>query len=293
MFYVSSYKDDLIGITDSEDDIEEFYTKEFLSNLNIEIIRFNKELPLGYNFETDCFILTLIPGGWQLECKSNIKNFHNNASYFGYPVISLSYCFETYTYSSIDIRGMNTSNVKDMHNMFTRCKSLESLDLSSFITSNVTDTSRMFAGCINLKELKLPSFNLVEKSLFMFTDCYSLCLLDLSNFSTKNIFNMLGMFYNCSSLVGLDFSSFDSSGLCGDFDQFSELFENCTTLALVKTNDLNLIKYGLSSVSVLTECNDVSYNSKIRVKKGTKFEDIVPRLLLTINKNIIKYEEVD
>ena len=293
MFFVSSYKDDLIGITDSEDDVEEFYTKEFLSNLNIEIIRFNKELPLGYNFETDCFILTLIPDGWQLECKSNIKNFHNNASYFGYPVISLSYCFETYTYSSIDIRGMDTSNVKYMCNMFTMCTDLENLDISSLNTNNVTDTSRMFSGCRNLKELKLPSFNSVEKSLFMFADCCSLCSIDLSNFSTKNIFNMLGMFYNCSSLVSLDFSSFDSSGLCGDLDQLSELFENCTSLSIVKTNDLNLIKRELSSVSVLTECDDIDYNSKIKVKKGTKFKDIISRLLLTTNKSIIKYEEVD
>ena len=44
MFYVSSYKNGLIG---SEDNVEEFYTRDFLDSLNVEIIRFNKELLWG------------------------------------------------------------------------------------------------------------------------------------------------------------------------------------------------------------------------------------------------------
>jgi len=65
-------------------------------------------------------------------------------------------------YKLIAIKGMeylNTSNVKDMYNMFNDCSSLTSLDLSSFDTSNVTKMGRMFCSCRSLTSLDLSSFN--------------------------------------------------------------------------------------------------------------------------------------
>ena len=47
-------------------------------------------------------------------------------------------------------KGLDTSKVIDMLNMFNGCSSLTSLDLSSFDTSNVTNMNNMFNGCSSL-----------------------------------------------------------------------------------------------------------------------------------------------
>ena len=53
-----------------------------------------------------------------------------------------------------DISKWDTSNVKDMSNMFSGCYSLDSLpDISKWNTSNVEDMSGMFDGCESLKSL--------------------------------------------------------------------------------------------------------------------------------------------
>ena len=56
-------------------------------------------------------------------------------------------------------KGLDTSNVTNMSNMFSDCRSLTSLDLSSFNTSKVTDMRYMFYGCSKLTSLDLSSFN--------------------------------------------------------------------------------------------------------------------------------------
>ena len=60
---------------------------------------------------------------------------------------------------SIDLSGLDTSNVTDMSDMFRGCSSLASLDLSSFDTSNVQGMSGMFSGCSSLTSLDLSNFN--------------------------------------------------------------------------------------------------------------------------------------
>ena len=57
--------------------------------------------------------------------------------------------------SSLDLSGLDTSNVTDMSGMFSCCSSLSSLDLSGLGTSNVTDMSHMFSGCSSLRTVEL------------------------------------------------------------------------------------------------------------------------------------------
>ena len=49
--------------------------------------------------------------------------------------------------TSLDLSGLDTSNVSDMSNMFSYCSGLTSLDLSGLDTSKVTDMSGMFRKC--------------------------------------------------------------------------------------------------------------------------------------------------
>lgn len=72
-----------------------------------------------------------------------------------------------------DLRGLDTSNVKNMESMFRVCEKLVSLDLSSFNTSNVNDMEHMFNNCGNLASLYLSSFD------------------------TSNVKNITDMFFKC------------------------------------------------------------------------------------------------
>ena len=53
---------------------------------------------------------------------------------------------------SIDLASFNTTNVKDMSDMFYKCSSLQSIDLSSFNTINVKNMYVMIDECFKLKK---------------------------------------------------------------------------------------------------------------------------------------------
>ena len=72
---------------------------------------------------------------------------------------------------------------------------MESLDLSMMNTSNVKNMKEMFSGCKKLKEVKLPKdTSKVEDMSYMFFDCESIESLDLSNMNTSSVIDMNNMF---------------------------------------------------------------------------------------------------
>jgi len=110
--------------------------------------------------------------------------------------------------------NVDTSNVTNMHYMFSQCEKLESLDLSSFDTSNVTMMFAMFEGSESLKEL------------------------DLSGFDTSKVTDMRAMFNGCNSLEKLDLSSFTAGAtLDNDVYQTYNMFDFCFNLTDVKCKD--------------------------------------------------------
>lgn len=130
--------------------------------------------------------------------------------------------------TSIDLGGLNTSDVTNMDNMFYGCSSLESLDLSNFDTSSVTSMVNMFSGCSGLKSLDLSSFNTtaVTGMNSMFSGCSGLTYLDISSFNTSKVIGMNDMFNGCSSLTTLDISSFDTSQVI----LMGRMFNSCSSL---------------------------------------------------------------
>lgn len=111
--------------------------------------------------------------------------------------------------TSINVSGLDTSQVTDMGSMFSGCGALSSLDLSGFVTSNVSDMSGMFQNCKALSSIK-------------FSD----------NF-TSNCTNVFSMFSNCKSLTTLDLSKFNlakaTTGAYGDYG-VSNMLSGCTGL---------------------------------------------------------------
>ena len=165
-----------------------------------------------------------------------------------------SYCWSL---TSLDLSPLDTSNVTNMRGMFSECSSLTSLDLSPLDTSNVTDMSYMLSGCSKLISLDLSSFDTsqVESMGGMFDGCSRLASLDLSSFDTSNVTGMSRMFYGCSSLASLDVSSFDTSGAVG----MKGMFSGCSKLALLdvssfdtsRVTDMSDMFHGCSSLSSL------------------------------------------
>ena len=152
------------------------------------------------------------PPTW--DC-SKLKKVIFDPSFANARPTSISFWFDMATSLTdiVDIKYLNTSEVKNMWRVFGNCRSLTSLDLSHFDTGKVTRMSEMFSKCTNLKSLDISSFNTsnVELMEMMFCECESLESLDVSRFDTGNVTDMDLMFFGCGSLTSLDVSSFNTS----------------------------------------------------------------------------------
>lgn len=133
--------------------------------------------------------------------------------------------------TSLDLKNFNTERVTNMSGMFAGCPSLTSLDLKNFNTSNVTEMNWMFTDCAALTSLDLTSFNTqkVTDMGWMFNGCKALTSLDLKNFNTQKVWDMSEMFSHCSALTSLDLTNFNTSNV----KYMSEMFKNCANLSTV------------------------------------------------------------
>jgi surface protein len=158
-------------------------------------------------------------------------------------------CYGASTVESIDLRGLDTSNVTNMDGMFSGSHSLISLNLEGLNTSNVVNMSNMFSGCRSLRNLDLSSFDTskVKYMSSMFEECVSLDTLDLSNFNTKNVEIMRDMFKECSNLEYLNLSNF----VCNRVDDSLYMFDECDSLGKVVTTDTKVIRELESDVEIL------------------------------------------
>ncbi len=129
-------------------------------------------------------------------------------------VVNMHGAFDHMPYAkSLNLSGLDTHNVTDMSSMFWVSDKLEHLDLSSFDTSKVTDMSGMFFGMSGLKTLELGNFDThnVENMVAMFGSLYELKKLDVSHFDTSKVTDMESMFAHAESLEKLDVSHFNTS----------------------------------------------------------------------------------
>ena len=110
--------------------------------------------------------------------------------------------------SSLDLRGLDTSDVVDMTYFFHRCENLESVNLSGL------------------------DFSKVEKMVAMFNGCSSLVNVDFTNVDTSNVKNMNSMFSGCSSLKDFDVSVLDMSSV----NSAAFMFSMCENMKSVVFN---------------------------------------------------------
>ena len=151
--------------------------------------------------------------------------------------------YKSTSLKNIDVSGFDTSKVVNMIFMFNNCSSLISLDLSSFNTSNVTNMEAMFQNDVNLENITFgDNFNTskVKDMIAMFASCKKLSYINLSNFDTSNVKYMQSMFYYCENLKSLDLSNFDTSQVINMY----AMFMNCSSL-----KELDLSSFDTSKVT--------------------------------------------
>ena len=156
---------------------------------------------------------------------------------------NMTYMFYNSTsLTNIDVSGFDTSKAVNMSGMFNGCTNLENLNLSNFNTEKVTSMTQMFWGCNKLYNINLSSFNTskVTTMTHMFRECYSLVNLNLSNFDTSNVKSFFYMFAGCNSLEYLDLSNFNTRNAT----EMTYMFYNCTNL-----KELNISSFDTTKVT--------------------------------------------
>lgn len=164
------------------------------------------------------------------------------------------YCFEGLTKIE-HLDYLNTSEVENMREMFSKCTSLETLDLSSFNTEKVTNMFEMFVGSTNLRTINLPKgfigSNVTDLN-GMFRGCASLTELDLSGSNAEKVKNMGNMFNGCVALSNLNLSGFKT----GSVTDMRYLFSSCQSLESLDLSGFNTENVS-SMVSMFTQCSSL------------------------------------
>lgn len=117
----------------------------------------------------------------------------------------------------IDMRGINTSRMKNAHHMFWTKEGLtKHIDLSEFDTSNLEDVGYMFStpyetvSTAQIDPIDFSHFNTSKVKIMtgMFAGSH-LPSIDIRNFNTSNVTNMEHLFNGLKKVTDLDLSGLD------------------------------------------------------------------------------------
>ena len=194
--------------------------------------------------------------GWSGDARVIRVEFHSLGEYpdaFWAPMMfynmpNLEYIGNNGQYGLATLSNINFTS---MHGMFKRCPNLKGVDGFKYLnTTNVKDLSEMFDGCESLEEIDLTNlpatFNtsLVTDMYYMFNGCKKLTALDLSGFNTAKLKTTYDMFNGCSNLETI-FCGNDWNAAGNNISSSVDMFTGCTKLkggvdwGSWYTNDIN------------------------------------------------------
>lgn len=185
---------------------------------------------------------------------------------------SCYYLFAYYNGDTLDfIKGLDTSKVTNMHQMFYSCSLLKNIHLSTFDTGNVTNMNGMFYRCRNATDINISGFNTqkVTNMAAMFQECTALVNVNLSSLDTSNVTTMELMFGSCSNLVELDLSNFDFTKC----ERTSRMFTSCgkleTIIGVLDLVNVTLSQYLSEMFNYCTNLTNVTLkNIRVNLKIG-------------------------
>lgn len=172
---------------------------------------------------------------------------------------------------SVDLRKLDTSNVKKMDQMFWDCSSLRTLDVSGFNTSKAVKLWSMFKDCSSLKKLDVSGFDTSKADTLkeMFSGCSTLTELDVSGFVTSNVepglpYNPTGiqwMFADCQKIKFLDLTGFDTRNLATNAGALSA-FSNNRMLERIKVGRNCIANFPRPDKNYIPGADGKWYNSR-------------------------------
>ena len=178
----------------------------------------------------------------KIICNSNVTN--------------MGYMYSSCSAKTIDLSGLNTSNVNYIAGMFQYASFVESLDVSSFNTSKVKSLINIFYNCNKLTSLDVSNWNVsnVSSTRGTFYNCSSLTSLNLSNWNVSNVNETTEMFKGCRSLTNLDIRNFDFSNVTS----YSNMFQNVPANCLIIVKDDTAKTWIISKFTTLTNVKTVA-----------------------------------
>lgn len=150
----------------------------------------------------------------------------------------------------IDMRGINTSRMKNAHHMFWTKEGLtKHIDLSEFDTSNLEDAGYMFStpyetvSTAQIDPIDFSHFNTSKVKIMtgMFAGSH-LPSIDIRNFDTRNVVDMQYAFAGLKNVRHLDLHGFDVSKV----NNIGAIFSGNPTLV-----SLNLANWQLDSIHAM------------------------------------------
>lgn len=259
MFYLSgAYKDKLVGVKDTKDNVEEFYEVDFLLNLGIDIYGLNIEIEEGFSDEYFDYIPYL--GGWKVEChRVNDKHLRPvlHALVAGRKVLSADYAFsKCAVMETLDLSLFKPIWITILRGLCSGCVNLKSVTFGSLQSKLLTNMNYLFSGCKKLTTVDFGNLDTSNVNSFRggFAGCESLTTVNLHCLNTSRMWDIASLFYNCRSLEIIDFS-------CSCFERLgnmTELCYNCTSLREIHFGGLTLsddIRYP----SVFYNCSSLRF----------------------------------
>ena len=122
---------------------------------------------------------------------------------------------------SLDVGAWDTGSFYDMSGMFNGCEALTTLDVSNWDTANSTSLWRTFRGCSSLTSLDVSGWNTSKVKAMGYT-FYGMPVtsLNVSNWDLTSCKGIAYMFARCANLKTIDLSNWDTSSV----EEFDHLF---------------------------------------------------------------------
>lgn len=208
----------------------------------------------------------------EIEEEKEIVVIEKDIEYLYEKIKPMKISFQGSTLQEVNTKLIDSSNIKDMSYMFAEMRQIESVDLNGLDTSNVTNMTAMFYNS-TFKRLDLSGLDTskVTSMNAMFQACRSLESLDVSNINTSKVTNMSDMFKFCTNLKELDLSGFN--------------FSNATSLAnmFLEANNIQEIKGVLDIPKVTSTADMLGYCHQL---KEIRIKNLRANLLLNTAVNL-------
>ena len=117
--------------------------------------------------------------------------------------------------TSIDLSGLNLSNVTTMNATFRFCSNLSTVNFGEQTIPNLKYGNQMFQRCTSLTNIDLSSCNitLTDAFYYVFSDCSQLEVANLGGFNTSQLRNCMKIFDGCRNLKYVNLSGWTTEAL--------------------------------------------------------------------------------